>query len=127
MLGGVTGDRDALLAALLDERTATVHARRERLDARLQEISDARDGASGDDEHDPEGDTLARVWSYTAALRASCDDELDQIERARDAVATGTFGSCTVCDGFIPFSRLEALPFVRTCVVCAAEAERVRR
>ena len=42
----------------------------------------------------------------------------------RDAITrleTGTFGKCEHCAKAIPHARLEAIPFVRHCVKCAAE------
>lgn len=38
---------------------------------------------------------------------------------AIDRIDQGTFGKCERCGGQIPKGRLEAIPYVRTCVKCA--------
>lgn len=38
---------------------------------------------------------------------------------AIDRIDHGTFGKCERCGGPIPKGRLEAIPYVRTCVKCA--------
>jgi RNA polymerase-binding transcription factor DksA len=48
------------------------------------------------------------------------------IEQARDALARideGTFGICEECGEDIPGTRLDAMPFVRYCVTCAAKID----
>jgi RNA polymerase-binding transcription factor DksA len=38
---------------------------------------------------------------------------------AVERIDRGTFGKCERCGGDIPKGRLEAIPYVRTCVKCA--------
>jgi RNA polymerase-binding transcription factor DksA len=47
-------------------------------------------------------------------LASEVRDALERLER-------GTFGKCERCDKAIPFARLDAIPFARHCVKCAAE------
>jgi RNA polymerase-binding transcription factor DksA len=43
---------------------------------------------------------------------------VDELERALDRLAAGTYGSCQTCARPIPFERLEAIPHTRYCVTC---------
>lgn len=71
-----------------------------------------------DDEHDPEGSTIAFERAKIAALIADTESELRDIDAAESRLATGTYGSCERCGGEIPAIRLEALPAARRCVHC---------
>jgi RNA polymerase-binding transcription factor DksA len=45
-------------------------------------------------------------------------DIIGEIEHAIERVSTTTYGSCEGCGTPIPASRLEAIPYARTCVHC---------
>ncbi len=109
-------------AALLDEREAIARARATSARSALASVTVARDGASGDDEHDPEGETLSLQWTRAQAIVQSADEELARLARAREALADGRYGVCEACGRAIPLGRLEALPFTAVCVACAADA-----
>ena len=47
---------------------------------------------------------------------------LAEVRRALQAVADGTWGTCSVCGDRIPEQRLEARPWATRCVRCAASA-----
>ena len=79
---------------------------------------DAED-ANGDDEHDPEGSTLAYERARVAALLADAESNLRDLDRARAKLADGTYAVCEVCGRNIPRDRLQALPGTRTCIDCA--------
>jgi len=49
--------------------------------------------------------------------------ELVQIENALERVREGTYGKCEICDGTIPLTRLNALPYAMTCIDCQRAAE----
>lgn len=80
--------------------------------------------ANGDDEHDPEGSTLAFERARVAALLDDAESHLEQLALAQDRVAAGTYALCDVCGGAIPSARLDALPATRTCIDCATTATR---
>lgn len=109
-------------AALLDEREEIARARSVAARSALESVTVARDGASGDDEHDPEGETLSLQWTRAQAIAQSADEEIDRLARARAALADGRYGVCETCGAPIPLGRLEALPFTTMCVACAARA-----
>jgi DnaK suppressor protein len=72
-----------------------------------------------DDEHDPEGATVAfeRAQLRDALKQARAD--LDDLDRAAERVRTGDYWVCERCGGPIPTPRLDARPTATTCVVCA--------
>lgn len=56
---------------------------------------------------------------FTLSLMANEEDTLAEIELAIQRIEEGTFGKCTECEGVIPKTRLNALPYTPTCVKCA--------
>ena len=82
-------------------------------------IVDASADSNADDEHDPEGSTIAFERSQVGALIDQAKQRLLEIEAARIRVDEGTYGRCEVCGEPIPDRRLEARPVARTCVRCA--------
>ena len=75
--------------------------------------------ANGDDEHDPEGSTLAFERARVAALLADAESNLKDLDRALTKLADGNFGICEVCGTEISQARLEARPATRICITCA--------
>lgn len=82
-------------------------------------IVEASRDSNADDEHDPEGSTIAFERSQVGALIDQAKQRLLEIEAARIRVDEGTYGRCEVCGEQIPDRRLEARPVARTCVRCA--------
>jgi RNA polymerase-binding transcription factor DksA len=107
--------RDALLA--IQDDTAE---RRRRLDADLRSVLDASTDVATDDEHDPEGPTIAYERSRLSALIAQADEQLAEVQAALVRLAEGSYGQCERCGEQIAAERLEALPATRTCRDCAA-------
>jgi RNA polymerase-binding transcription factor DksA len=77
----------------------------------------ARQNSNVDDEHDPEGATIAFELSQASALLAQSSSGLAQIEAALDRIAAGTYGSCAVCGEQIAEGRLEARPWTPFCIL----------
>jgi RNA polymerase-binding transcription factor DksA len=86
------------------------------LDARIDHVVTARADANVDDEHDPEGATIAFERSQAAALQQAARRRLAEIDDALDRLDRGTYGLCTVCGQPIPPARLAARPFASRCV-----------
>lgn len=105
------------------ERIATERARTVEQIAALQstfaDIVAATDDVSTDDEHDPEGHTIAWERQQTAALLESARAHLAELDLAVRRIEGGDYGRCEVCGSAIAGERLEALPTARTCVTCA--------
>jgi RNA polymerase-binding transcription factor len=104
-----------------DGTRAALAAARERALARLAAlerefggiVAAARD-AGTDDEHDPEGATLAYERQHVAALADAARAGLAEIDAALDRLAGGSYGTCQACGASIGPRRLAA----RTCVGC---------
>ena len=109
--------------ALATER-AGVLAAVAALEAEVAGIVAAAEGANLDDEHDPEGATVAFERQRSAALLAEARARLVAIDAALARVAGGGYGVCDGCGGPIGAERLEALPATTRCVVCAAGRRR---
>lgn len=58
------------------------------------------------------------------ALRDRSRLELSAVEAALRALDAGTYGTCTSCGNQIAPERLEAIPWVQTCIDCARKAGR---
>ncbi|MEO6604587.1 MAG: TraR/DksA C4-type zinc finger protein [Aeromicrobium sp.] len=82
-------------------------------------IVEASADSNADDEHDPEGSTIAFERAQVVALIEQAEQRLTEIEAAQGRVKDGTYGICEVCGEPIVAGRLEARPFARTCVECA--------
>lgn len=81
-------------------------------------IVSASADSNADDEHDPEGSTIAFERSQVNALIDQAERHLAEIESACTRVADGTYGRCAICGEMITAARLEARPTARTCVAC---------
>jgi RNA polymerase-binding transcription factor DksA len=105
-------------ARLASERTATTQ-RLEALRSQFAAVVSAVEGSNIDDEHDPEGSTIAYERSQLGALVEQAERQLAEVASAEERLAEGTYGRCAVCGREIPEGRLEARPVARTCVDCA--------
>jgi DnaK suppressor protein len=85
----------------------------------LESIAEASVSSNADDEHDPEGATIAYERAQVAALLAQSRSRLEEVDRALRRHEQGTYGSCEKCGETIPSERLSARPAARTCLRCA--------
>jgi RNA polymerase-binding transcription factor DksA len=84
-------------------------------------VASAADGSSGgDDEHDPEGATVAFERQHVAALLGQARSHLSAIEAAARKLDAGRYDQCDRCGASIGAGRLAARPAALTCVRCAA-------
>ncbi len=105
------------------ERQAAL-ARIAALRREFADIVTAAAAANGDDEHDPEGATIAFEREHVAALLGQARDQLGEIDAALLRVEKGSYGSCVRCGRPIPAERLAARPTAVTCVPCAGRRSR---
>jgi RNA polymerase-binding transcription factor DksA len=107
-----TSGGPARLEAALAENAAQLAA----LHRQHDEIVAASRDSNADDEHDPEGATIAFERQQVVAL-------LEQLQRTRAdierALVAPDHGRCERCGGAIGEARLEARPTARTCIDCA--------
>jgi phage/conjugal plasmid C-4 type zinc finger TraR family protein len=59
-------------------------------------------------------------------LQGRLRERMDQIDRARRAIESGTYGQCVECGGPIPEGRLKAIPDAERCVPCQTKFTRGR-
>ncbi|GEL99497.1 TraR/DksA family transcriptional regulator [Cellulomonas terrae] len=82
-------------------------------------VVDASRDSNADDEHDPEGATIAFERAQVDALVRDALARLESVDDALRRIDDGTYGICTVCGDRIAPGRLEVRPTATTCVACA--------
>ena len=107
-----SGDARAALAAARERAVARLAS----LEREFGGIVEAAQGA--DDEHDPEGATLAFERQHVAALAQAAREHLADIDAALSRLAEGSYGTCQTCGQPIGAERLTARPAARTCIGC---------
>ena len=112
-------DLEAAAERLREEREE-VSSRLENLTENLQSLFAASAGSNADDEHDPEGQTIAYERAQLSAHIQAASEQLAGIEAATLRLNQGGYGICEVCHQPIPVARLDARPTARTCVQHAA-------
>jgi RNA polymerase-binding transcription factor DksA len=117
----------------VEDRTATELIERARagtvrlIDALTRQrdaIVEASAFTSNDDEHDPEGATIAFERAQVQAMLRQANDDLADLDRAVQRVRAGVYGVCERCGGPIAEGRLAARPAARTCITCANKRTR---
>ena len=106
--------------ALLDEERRAALTLLAALTRDFAGVVDASVDSNADDEHDPEGSTIAFERSQLGALIEQAERRLTEIDAARARIDDGTFGRCEICGELIPDGRLEVRPVARTCVGCSS-------
>lgn len=120
---------DALQLTLRDRRNLRAAVLREldRVEAQIvgltrafDDIVAANEQANTDDEHDPEGTTIAFERSQVSALLRQARADRAALRGTLDRVDDDSgYGVCTVCRGFIGVDRMLALPATTKCIGCA--------
>jgi len=120
---GVTpeGARERLAA----ERAAAAE-RLGGLEREFTELVESARQSNVDDEHDPEGATIAFERQHVAALVTQARDRLAEIDSAIARLADGRYGTCEGCGKPIGAERLAARPATRTCFACATAGRSFR-
>ncbi len=110
---------NATAARLAAERLRVV-AQIEDLLRLYGEIVDASTAVATDDEHDPEGQTIAFERAQAGAMLETARRRLADLDQAADRLRAGDYGRCERCGKPIAPERLDALPAARTCMDCAS-------
>ena len=105
---------------LLDDERRETLARLATLTGDFDALVEASEGSNADDEHDPEGATIAFERSQVDALARQAREHLREIDAALARLDAGDYGTCERCGRPISAGRLEARPTARTCIDCAA-------
>ena len=103
----------------LEGERAAVLAHIEALTREFDGVVAASRSSNADDEHDPEGATIAFERQQVVALLEAARRRLADVEAALERWGAGGYGLCEGCGGSIPAERLAARPSARTCVACA--------
>ena len=83
-------------------------------------VTSTNEGAAGgDDEHDPEGATVAFERQRIAALAAQAREHLAAIDAALAKIDSGIYEICDICGGEIGAERLTVRPASLICISCA--------
>ncbi|MDQ0821071.1 MULTISPECIES: TraR/DksA C4-type zinc finger protein [unclassified Arthrobacter] len=101
---------------LLDEERLRKLALLPALRRDITSVNAARQDSNVDDEHDPEGVTIAFELSQASALLQQSTAGLAQIDAALARIDAGHFGICEVCGEEIAEGRLEARPWTAYCI-----------
>ena len=101
-----------LLRAELERTLASAEA----LGAQGRSVSAARDNSNVDDEHDPEGTTIASELSQMSVLAKDAKRRASEIQAALGRLDVGTYGMCAVCRRPIAEGRLDARPWTAFCI-----------
>jgi DnaK suppressor protein len=97
---------------------------RERVAALEREFAGLAEAASAggtDDEHDPEGATLAFERQHTAALLDQARAQLAAVDDGLRRLDNGSYGTCERCGRPIGAERLAARPTAASCIACAQQ------
>lgn len=91
----------------------------DQLERDMVAVSEARESSNVDDEHDPEGSTIAFERSQLEAIRRSTLDRAAEAAAALERLDAGGYGICLACGRPIASARLEARPMAALCLDCA--------
>jgi len=99
-----------------DDREATLR----RLAALTRDLEALMEATADvpDDEHDPEGATIAFERAQVVSLISAARRHLREIDAAVARLRTGAHGICERCGSDIGHERLLARPSARACVHC---------
>lgn len=114
------GMDEGAVRELLQAERAVILTRVRAMQQDLDAIVLASENANADDEHDPEGSTIAYERAQVAALLAAAESSLGDIDRALSRLSDGQYALCERCQSTISLERLAALPAGRTCFECAS-------
>jgi RNA polymerase-binding transcription factor DksA len=79
---------------------------------------------TNDDEHDPEGATVAFERAQVQDLLQQARTDLIDLDTADTRVHSGAYWVCERCGGPIAETRLAARPTTRICITCANKIRR---
>jgi DnaK suppressor protein len=119
--GGLSAAQAAAVRRALDAERAETLDQIESLSREFDGIVTSAALAGADDEHDPEGATIAFERAQLAALLHQARSRLADLDQALARLAEGSYGICERCGQPIAPARLAARPAARTCIACASK------
>jgi len=115
---GKSTDQTELRSRLAEERRLA-EGQISAMTAQMEEIIASSQFVATDDEHDPDGSTVAFERSKISAMLSHSRGRLAEVDSALERLQSGTYGICERCGKPIPVERLLARPVARHCVTCA--------
>jgi RNA polymerase-binding transcription factor DksA len=109
------------LARELDARAAAIRAELSGLTEAPEDFGVIQFGKRAGDATNVAAEQLSRVGAHE-----QLQEMLADVERAREKLAEGSYGTCDGCGEPIPGARLEALPWATECVACRSAHDRRR-
>lgn len=104
----------------LDEERRRALARLAAVTGEFDQVVASSLDTNADDEHDPEGATIAFERSQIGSVVRMARARVAEVDAAIARLEAGTYGTCERCRGPIAPARLEARPATRTCIDCAS-------
>lgn len=112
----------------LDEVRTRIHEERRRLQSLVDslavsfaDLTEAADASPPDDEHDPEGHTIAFERSQLTGQRDGYVRAIAELEAAELRLHDARSAFCEVCGEPIPHERRLAVPSTTRCVACVRQ------
>jgi DnaK suppressor protein len=105
--------------AVLAAERVSIEAQIAALTRTFDDVVASIEDVGNDDEHDPDGATIAFERAQVIALLRQARANLVELDAAAERLASGTYGVCEACGRDIPVERLEAMPTTQRCVACA--------
>jgi DnaK suppressor protein len=122
----LTGQPERVSPADAQSVLTTVRAEQQRtarqvesLEGVVASIVEASELTSTDDEHDPEGATIAYERAQAIALLRQAREDLDALVVTRMQLESAQVVVCSVCGRTIDLERVATLPTTSRCVRCA--------
>jgi RNA polymerase-binding transcription factor len=112
-------DPQSVLASVRAEQERTAR-QVESLENVVASIVEASELTSTDDEHDPEGATIAYERAQAIALLRQAREDLDALVVTRMQLESEQVVLCSACGRTIDLERVATLPTTSRCIRCAA-------
>lgn len=107
-------------ASLLSDERAAALGQLGILEGALRDVVESAGSTTGDDEHDPEGSTIAFERAQLSALAQRARQRLCEVDAALARLGAGGYGVCERCCQPIAPERLAARPAAALCIGCAS-------
>jgi len=121
---GVTLGGGGSVRERLEQEGRRARERVAALEREFAGLAEAASAAGTDDEHDPEGATLAFERQHAAALLEAAREQVAALDDALRRLDEGRYGVCDRCGQPIGAERLAARPAAVTCIRCAGGGRR---
>ncbi len=116
---------EQLRAQIISERRR-LQALVDSLTASFTDLTEAADDNPPDDEHDPEGHTIAFERSQLANRRDEYTRTIAELQTAEDRLGDAGSALCEGCGESIPLDRRLAIPATTRCITCAQQGPVLR-